>query len=30
VVYYRAEQGQVVIVALQHGSRSWSSWQSRA
>jgi toxin ParE1/3/4 len=30
VVYYRAEVGRVVIVAVQHGSRNWSNWQSRA
>lgn len=29
VVYYRAEASQMVIIAVQHGSRDWSSWQSR-
>jgi plasmid stabilization system protein ParE len=29
VVYYRIEGGQVVVVAVQHGSRGWSSWLSR-
>jgi plasmid stabilization system protein ParE len=29
VVYYRVEVGRVFIVAVQHGSRNWSSWQSR-
>jgi toxin ParE1/3/4 len=29
VVYYRLEGGVVIIVAVQHGSRDWSSWQSR-
>ncbi len=29
VVYYRAEVGQVVIIAGQHGCRDWSWWRAR-
>jgi plasmid stabilization system protein ParE len=30
VVYYRAEPGQVLILAVQHGRRGSRSWQSRS
>ncbi len=29
VVYYRIDADQVVIIAVQHGSRDWSHWLSR-
>ncbi len=29
VVYYRAEPDQVLIIAVQRGSRSWTNWQDR-
>jgi plasmid stabilization system protein ParE len=29
VVFYRVEPAQIVILAIQHGRRSSSSWQSR-
>jgi plasmid stabilization system protein ParE len=30
VVYYRAEPGRVLIIAVQHGRRSSRAWQGRA
>jgi plasmid stabilization system protein ParE len=30
VIYYRVEPDRNVVIAVQHGSRDWSSWQSRA
>jgi plasmid stabilization system protein ParE len=29
VVYYRIDPDQVIVVAVQHGSREWSHWLSR-
>jgi plasmid stabilization system protein ParE len=29
VVYYRAESGRVLVVAVQHGGRAASAWQGR-
>lgn len=30
VIYYRAEPGQVLVVAVQHGRRSSKAWSGRA
>ena len=30
IVYYRQEASMVVIIAVQHGRRSWRAWQRRA
>lgn len=29
VVFYRIEPNRVLVIAVQHGSRDWSNWQSR-
>lgn len=29
VVFYRAEQDRIVVIAVQHGSRGSKRWQSR-
>ena len=29
VVYHRIESDRILIVAVQHGRRDWSNWQSR-
>jgi plasmid stabilization system protein ParE len=29
LLFYRVEKDRILIVAVQHGRRSWSAWQDR-
>ncbi|MCI0460959.1 MAG: type II toxin-antitoxin system RelE/ParE family toxin [Gemmataceae bacterium] len=29
VVYYRVEPDRILVIAVQHGRRSWKGWQGR-